>query len=180
MWGFAWTSGLANTRFFCPPSVRKEGSQSVSERKATYYTARTPATKLGWGSAKQHNYCKESTSRTVLDNIDGNTQKVPGYRPSRFDKKVLLWAGRFKKEKDIPDIVSLELLDAARNRARVKTCYLMMGITVVACIVMVVSGKKAVQRHESLTSLNLAKKAKWKAEARREQEMATAASAKDQ
>ncbi|XP_078398367.1 protein FAM162B-like [Cetorhinus maximus] len=103
-----------------------------------------------------------------------DTQKVPGYRPTKFDKKILLWSGRFKNEGDIPAIVSFEMLNAARNRARVKTCYIMIGLTIVACFAMIASGKQAAERHESLASWNRAKKAKWKEEALREQAAAMA------
>lgn len=32
--------------------------------------------------------------------------KVPGYRPSETDKKILLWAGRYKTADQIPEFVS--------------------------------------------------------------------------
>ncbi|XP_067840828.1 protein FAM162B-like [Heptranchias perlo] len=110
--------------------------------------------------------------RTVRD-----TQKVPGYRPTKFDKNILLWSGRFKNEEDIPAIVSFEMLNAARNRARVKTCYIMIGLTIMACFAMIASGKQAAERHESLASWNRAKKARWKEEVLREQAAAMAISA---
>ncbi|XP_016054212.1 PREDICTED: protein FAM162B [Miniopterus natalensis] len=58
-----------------------------------------------------------------------------------------------------------EMINAARNRARVKACYIMIGLTVIACFAVIASAKRAVERHESLTSWNLAKKAKWREEA---------------
>ncbi|XP_072306949.1 protein FAM162B [Eucyclogobius newberryi] len=96
--------------------------------------------------------------------------RVPGHRPSDFDKKVLLWAGRFKSPDQIPEAISFEMLDAARNKLRVKACYIMIGLTLGACLVMVVLGKKAVGRHESLTSMNLEKKARWRDEMQKEKE----------
>ncbi|XP_069744206.1 protein FAM162B-like [Narcine bancroftii] len=105
------------------------------------------------------------------------TLKVPGYRPTKFDRMIFLWSGRFKKEEDIPAIVSFEMLNAARNRARVKTCYIMIGLTILACFATIASGKQAAERHESLASWNRAKKAKWKEEALREQEAAMGISA---
>lgn len=96
--------------------------------------------------------------------------RVPGHQPSNWDKKVLLWAGRFKSAEEIPETISFEMLDAARNKLRVKTCYVMMALTLGACLVMVVSGKQAAKRHESLTSMNLEKKAKWREEMQREKE----------
>lgn len=103
--------------------------------------------------------------------------KVPGYRPSDFDKKMLLWSGRFKTREQIPEIVSFEMLDAARNRMRVKVAYGMMAATVVACIAMVILGKQGAKNHDSLTARNMEKKARWREEAQREREEAAAAGA---
>nr|XP_042711029.1 protein FAM162A isoform X3 [Chrysemys picta bellii] len=36
-----------------------------------------------------------------------STFKVPGHKPSDWEKKVLLWSGRFKKVDDIPETISL-------------------------------------------------------------------------
>ncbi|KAB0394287.1 hypothetical protein E2I00_005697, partial [Balaenoptera physalus] len=73
-----------------------------------------------------------------------------------------------------------EMIDAARNRARVKACYVMIGLTIIACFAVIASAKRSVrmlcflfvrlflqaaERHESLTSWNLAKKGKWREEA---------------
>ncbi|NWW52561.1 F162B protein, partial [Pedionomus torquatus] len=90
---------------------------------------------------------------------------VASYKPSKFDKKILLWTGRFKTEDEIPPRIPPEMLDRARNKARVKACYIMIGLSVVACFVVIASAKKAAARHESLTSWNLAKKARWREEA---------------
>ncbi|XP_054052807.1 protein FAM162B [Rissa tridactyla] len=90
---------------------------------------------------------------------------VASYKPSKFDKKILLWTGRFKTEEEIPPRIPPEMLDRARNKARVKACYIMIGLSVVACFAVIASAKKAAARHESLTSWNLAKKARWRREA---------------
>ncbi|XP_025921731.1 protein FAM162B [Apteryx mantelli] len=87
------------------------------------------------------------------------------YKPSKFDKKILLWTGRFKTEDEIPPRIPPEMLDRARNKARVKACYIMIGLSIVACFAVIASAKKAAARHESLTSWNMAKKAKWRREA---------------
>ncbi|CAL1597008.1 unnamed protein product [Knipowitschia caucasica] len=100
----------------------------------------------------------------------GRSFRVPGHAPSEWDKRVLLWAGRFKSPEQIPETISFEMLDAARNKLRVKACYAMIIITLGSCVVMVVLGKKAVGRNESLTSLNLEKKAKWREEVLKEKE----------
>ncbi|XP_056593685.1 protein FAM162B [Triplophysa dalaica] len=98
--------------------------------------------------------------------------KLPGYRPSEWDKKMLLWSKRFKTKEQIPDFVSFEMIDAARNRVRVKACYVMMGMTILACLATVISGKQAAGRNENLTSQNMEKKARWREEAQKEKEEA--------
>ncbi|NXN92107.1 F162B protein, partial [Rhinopomastus cyanomelas] len=90
---------------------------------------------------------------------------VASYKPSKFDRKILLWTGRFKTEDEIPLRIPPEMLDRARNKARVKACYIMIALSIVACFSVITSAKKAAARHESLTSWNLAKKAKWRQEA---------------
>ncbi|CAJ1082136.1 protein FAM162B-like [Xyrichtys novacula] len=106
--------------------------------------------------------------------------RLPGYKPSEFDRKILLWSGRFKSADQIPELVSFEMIDAARNKMRVKVCYVMMGLTIVACMVMVFLGKQAASRHESLTGQNMEKKARWRQEVQREKEAALALSEKAQ
>ncbi|KAM9667185.1 protein FAM162B [Trichechus inunguis] len=96
----------------------------------------------------------------------GKVHRVPAeHRPSQFDKKLLLWTGRFKSMEEIPLRVPPEMIDAARNKARVKACYIMIGLTIIACFAVIASAKRTAERHESLTSWNLAKKAKWREEA---------------
>ncbi|XP_029384809.1 protein FAM162B [Echeneis naucrates] len=94
----------------------------------------------------------------------GASFKIPGARPSKMDKKILIWSGRFKTPDQIPQFVSVEMLDAAKNKVRVKACYVMMAFTVGACLVMVILGKRAAGRNETLTALNMEKKAKWRQE----------------
>ncbi|NWT50337.1 F162A protein, partial [Erythrocercus mccallii] len=89
---------------------------------------------------------------------------VPGYKPTPWEKRFLVWAGHFKKPEDIPETVSLDTVRAAQTTLRVKFSYVMIALTIVGCIVMVVQGKEAMKRHESLTNINLQKKAQWKAE----------------
>ncbi|XP_050166833.1 protein FAM162B-like [Myiozetetes cayanensis] len=93
-------------------------------------------------------------------------------RPTNFDKKVLLWAGRFKKEEDIPKLISSDVLDAARNVVRIKVCYIMIALTVLGCLTMVITGKEAAKKDQTLLRVNMEKKAKWRAEVEKDQEAA--------
>uniref|UniRef100_A0A674GIH1 Family with sequence similarity 162 member A n=1 Tax=Taeniopygia guttata TaxID=59729 RepID=A0A674GIH1_TAEGU len=89
---------------------------------------------------------------------------VPGYKPTLWERRFLLWAGNFKKLEDIPETVSLDTVQAAKTNLRIKFSYVMIALTIVGCITMVIRGKQGMKRHESLTNINLEKKAQWKAE----------------
>lgn len=93
-------------------------------------------------------------------------------RPTNFDKKVLVWSGRFKKEEDIPRHISSDVLNTARNIVRIKVCYIMIALTVLGCVTMIITGKEAVKKDQTLLRVNAEKKAKWRAEVKKSQETA--------
>uniref|UniRef100_A0A8C8X6T7 Protein FAM162A n=1 Tax=Panthera leo TaxID=9689 RepID=A0A8C8X6T7_PANLE len=70
------------------------------------------------------------------------SHRVPLHKPTHWERKILIWSGRFKKEDEIPETVSFEMLDAAKNKIRVKISYVMIALTVAGCILMVIEGKK--------------------------------------
>uniref|UniRef100_A0A8C6G9Z8 Family with sequence similarity 162, member B n=1 Tax=Mus spicilegus TaxID=10103 RepID=A0A8C6G9Z8_MUSSI len=119
-----------------------------------------------WGPRVACHPCSSSGQNPSGFEPPEKVHRIPAqYKPSKFDKKILLWTGRFKSIEDIPPLVPSEMIAVSRNKARVKACYIMIGLTIVACFAVIVSAKRAVERHESLTSWNLAKKAKWREEA---------------
>ncbi|KAM6162211.1 protein FAM162A [Erethizon dorsatum] len=93
------------------------------------------------------------------------SHRVPLHKPTDWEKRMLIWSGRFKSKDQIPETISFEMLDAAKNKLRVKISYVMIALTVLGCIVMIIEGKKAIKRNESLTTLNLQKKAHLREEA---------------
>ncbi|OWK60469.1 Protein FAM162A [Lonchura striata] len=76
-------------------------------------------------------------------------------RPTSFDRKVLVWSGRLKKEEDIPRHVLSEVLDTARNIARIKVCYVMIALTVLGCVAMIITSKEVSIVSEGTGSLNV-------------------------
>uniref|UniRef100_A0A8C9EJ20 Family with sequence similarity 162 member B n=1 Tax=Pavo cristatus TaxID=9049 RepID=A0A8C9EJ20_PAVCR len=65
-----------------------------------------------------------------------------------------------------------EVLDAARNTVRIKVCYIMIALTLLGCLAMVITGKEAAKKDHTLLRVNEEKKAKWRAEAEKDQEAA--------
>uniref|UniRef100_A0A663LTE6 Family with sequence similarity 162 member A n=1 Tax=Athene cunicularia TaxID=194338 RepID=A0A663LTE6_ATHCN len=68
--------------------------------------------------------------------------RVPGHKPTDWEKRFLLWAGHFKKTEDIPETVSIETIRAAKTTLRVKFSYVMIVLTIAGCIAMVIKGKQ--------------------------------------
>lgn len=117
-------------------------------------------------------YCQNASPAkpTVTKNEDyaGNHLYRNEKKPTDFDKRVLLWAGRYKKREDIPEFVSWEVISAARSNFRIKICMAMIFGTIFGCILMVRSGKKALKEENTLLQRNIERKAKFKAEAAQE------------
>ncbi|XP_009991712.1 PREDICTED: protein FAM162A [Chaetura pelagica] len=115
---------------------------------------------------KPHEESKlEAKSKVFQVFVGQSTLRVPGYKPTDWERRFLLWAGHYKKPEDIPETVSIETVRAAKTTLRVKFSYVMIALTILGCITMVIRGKQAVKRHETLTSINLEKKAQWREEA---------------
>ncbi|KFZ68685.1 Protein FAM162A, partial [Podiceps cristatus] len=111
--------------------------------------------------------CIKPQKESQLQPRSQSPLRVPGHKPTDWEKRFLLWAGNFKKPEDIPETVSIETIRAAKTTLRVKFSYVMIALTILGCIVMVIKGKQAIKRHESLISINLEKKAQWREEATR-------------
>ncbi|NWU20009.1 F162B protein, partial [Dyaphorophyia castanea] len=63
-----------------------------------------------------------------------------------------------------------EVLDTTRNIVRIKVCYIMIALTVLGCVTMIITGKEAVKKDQTLLRVNTEKKAKWRAEVEKDQE----------
>ncbi|KAF4804892.1 hypothetical protein TURU_003763 [Turdus rufiventris] len=87
----------------------------------------------------------QSKKRFVGAFLGRSASGVPGYKPTDWEKRFLVWAGHFKKAEDIPETVSLETVRAAKTTLRVKFSYFMIALTIVGCITMVVRGKQEPQ-----------------------------------
>uniref|UniRef100_A0A8C8VKJ6 Family with sequence similarity 162 member A n=1 Tax=Pelusios castaneus TaxID=367368 RepID=A0A8C8VKJ6_9SAUR len=110
-------------------------------------------------------FCSKSQEESKQKpQVEGHTFRVTRYKPSDWEKKILLWSGRFKKADEIPETVSHELVDTAKNKLRVRISYGMIVLTILGCIVMIIRGKQAVKRHESLITQNLERKAREREE----------------
>uniref|UniRef100_A0A336JZR8 CSON014439 protein n=1 Tax=Culicoides sonorensis TaxID=179676 RepID=A0A336JZR8_CULSO len=77
------------------------------------------------------------------------------HKVDNFERKILVWTGKYKSVDEVPKMVSQDTMERARNRMRIKIANYMMAATVVGCLIMVYSGKKAAERGESVSKQNL-------------------------
>ncbi|XP_063150704.1 protein FAM162A isoform X3 [Candoia aspera] len=61
---------------------------------------------------------------------------------TEWDKKLLLWSGRFKKEEDIPKHVSAKMMSASRSKIRVKVAYFAMAFLLLGFVSAIFVGKR--------------------------------------
>ncbi|XP_075053537.1 protein FAM162A-like [Mixophyes fleayi] len=143
--------------------LRRSGLRSLAERSALLRPAAVPVPKpLGAHDVSRRWMCSKPEADKAND--PGPSFKIPGHKPTDFEKKILLWGGRFKKESDIPELISHDMVDTAKSKVRVKFSVFMMLLTIMGCITMVISGKQAARQNQSLANINLERKARDKSD----------------
>ncbi|XP_071439863.1 UPF0389 protein CG9231 [Hetaerina americana] len=94
-------------------------------------------------------------SSHTIQNETASLKVTAMHKPNKIDKWLLVWDKKYKTFEEVPNFVSCDKMEKARNWARIKiSTYLMIG-TVLGCIVMIYSGKQAAARGESVTKANL-------------------------
>lgn len=91
---------------------------------------------------------------------------------------MLVFAKRYKSIEEVPNFVSQEKMERVRNQVRIKIANYMMIATAIGCIVMVISGKKAQERGESVAKMNLDWHKEYNEKARAEDEAAVVVESK--
>ncbi|XP_075971727.1 UPF0389 protein CG9231 [Anticarsia gemmatalis] len=79
----------------------------------------------------------------------------PRYRPSDFQKFILVWTKKYKTKEEIPAFVSPEIIERSRSEARIKIANVLMLLTALASLGAVLHGKSAAKRGESVHQMNL-------------------------
>lgn len=105
------------------------------------------------------------------DRAHGNLGRLglTDHKVNRFEKLLLVWGGKYKAVADVPDLVSQDTLERARNKARIKINIMMCVVTLLGCFAMIYSGKKARDAGESVVKTNLDWHKKVNEEYKREQ-----------
>lgn len=80
---------------------------------------------------------------------------IPTKRVTNFDKRILVFNKSYPTMAEVPDNVSLTVLNKAKDRSRVKISIVMMVATTLGCILVSFSGRRAHKRGENLQDKNL-------------------------
>ncbi|CAG4993160.1 unnamed protein product [Parnassius apollo] len=77
------------------------------------------------------------------------------FRPTEFQKTILVWTKKYKSKNEIPTFVSAEVIDRSRSEARIKIANVLMLLTALASLGAIFAGKSAAKRGESVHQMNL-------------------------
>ncbi|XP_038222970.1 UPF0389 protein CG9231 [Zerene cesonia] len=91
-------------------------------------------------------------TKTSQANVESLSSR---YRPSEFQKFLLVWTKKYKSKNEIPKFVTSELIDRSRSEARIKISNILMALTALASAFAIWSGKNAAKRGESVHQMNL-------------------------
>ncbi|KAI4482944.1 hypothetical protein M0802_013585 [Mischocyttarus mexicanus] len=72
------------------------------------------------------------------------------YAPTNLDKRILVWVKRYPSMAEVPSQVTLDCILQSRSKARVRTCNIMIAVTLVGFILAAVSGKREVASGNTL------------------------------
>ncbi|XP_026755575.1 UPF0389 protein CG9231 [Galleria mellonella] len=97
------------------------------------------------------NMCTPSTSGPSSSSGSIRAQ----YKPSEFQKFILVWTKKFKSKEEIPTFVSADLIERSRSEARIKIANILMLLTALASLGAILAGKAAAKRGESVHQMNL-------------------------
>uniref|UniRef100_A0A1L8DUS0 Protein with signal anchor n=1 Tax=Nyssomyia neivai TaxID=330878 RepID=A0A1L8DUS0_9DIPT len=96
------------------------------------------------------------------------------YKPDNFERRLLVWAKKYKSIEDVPNYVSREEMEKSRSKARIRISNYMIVATLVGCIIMVYSGKQAAERGDTVSKINRDWHANLKEQKREEDQAAIA------
>lgn len=77
------------------------------------------------------------------------------HSPNNFEKRLLVFTKKFKSVDEVPALINQDVMERCRNQVRIKIANYMMLATAIGCIIMIVSGKRAQERGETVQKMNL-------------------------
>lgn len=82
------------------------------------------------------------------------------HRPDKWDKRILVWDGRYASADEVPHEVNPEMMERAKSRVRIKINIAAMLATAVACFLLIYR-TKGYADSETVEAKNKEKHAQW-------------------
>lgn len=77
------------------------------------------------------------------------------HAPNNFEKRLLVFTKKYKSVDEVPGLINQDVMERCRNQVRIKIANYMMLATAIGCIIMIMSGKRAQERGETVQKMNL-------------------------
>lgn len=101
------------------------------------------------------------------------------HAPNNFEKRLLVFTKKYKSTDEVPPLINQDVMERCRNQVRIKIANYMMLATAIGCIVMIMSGKRAQERGETVQKMNLDWHKEYNEKTKQEAAAAAAAPAKN-
>ncbi|XP_029656578.1 UPF0389 protein CG9231-like [Octopus sinensis] len=85
--------------------------------------------------------------------LQGNPANLK--RATNFDKRILVWHKKYKSVEDVPEYISISVINKAKDWSRVYVSLCMVAVTIVLCIIVMYSGRQAAKRGEGVSKTNM-------------------------
>lgn len=96
------------------------------------------------------------------------------HAPNNFEKRLLVFTKKYKSTDEVPPLINQDVMERCRNQVRIKIANYMMLGTAIGCIIMIMSGKRAQERGETVQKMNLDWHKEYNEKAKQEAAAATA------
>lgn len=100
------------------------------------------------------------------------------HAPNGFEKRLLVFTKKYKSTDEVPAFINQDVMERCRNQVRIKIANYMMLATAIGCIIMIISGKRAQERGETVQKMNLDWHKEYNEKAKQEAAAASAAPTK--
>lgn len=124
---------------------------------------------------------KEAPKSPAADSSVNATASIGSrtHAPNNFEKRLLVFTKKYKSTDEVPGLINQDVMERCRNQVRIKIANYMMLATAIGCIIMIMSGKRAQERGETVQKMNLDWHKEYNEKAKQEAAAAASAPAKN-
>ena len=100
---------------------------------------------------------KKGSSIATTSFFCDESKRLPNetYKVNNFEKRMLVWMGKYKSIEEVPGYVKPETMEKVRSRLRVRISNYSIVLTLAGCLLMIYMGKQARERGDTLHKRNL-------------------------